>query len=196
MLDGYGIERAGVVAMSMGGVIAQLVALAHPGRVSSVTAISSTPIDAGDAVLPGPDPGYLRHGADFEDLDWSDRQALAELLVRDARHVSGTRHPFDEEAAYELVARDLSRTAQPASLANHAMLSGGELWQGRLGEIAAPFLVIHGTDDPLLPYAHGVALAGAVSAARLVAVDGGGHELHEGDWDQLLEAIVGHTATG
>jgi pimeloyl-ACP methyl ester carboxylesterase len=196
VLDGYGIARAGIVAMSLGGVIAQLVALAHPARVSSVTAISSTPIDVGDVELPGPDPDYLRHAAGFEDLDWSDRQALGELLVRDARHVSGSRHPFDEQAAHELVTRDLSRTAHPASLANHAMLSGGERWQGRLGEIAAPLLVIHGNADPLLPYAHGVALAGAVPAARLVTVDGGGHELHEDDWDQMLEAIVAQTASG
>ena len=196
VLDGYDIERAAVVGMSAGGVIAQVVALAHPARVSSLTAISSSPIDAGDVELPAADPGYLRHAADFEHLDWFDRRALGELLVRDARHLAGTRHAFDEQAAHDLVARDVSRTAEPASLANHALLSGGEGWKGRLGELAAPLLVVHGTADPLLPYAHGVALAGAVPAARLVTIDGGGHELHEHDWDQVLEAVVGHTATG
>ena len=52
---------------------------------------------------------------------------------------------------------------------------------GRLGEIAVPFLVIHGTADPLFPYQHGVGAADAVPGATLVTIEGGGHELHEGD---------------
>jgi pimeloyl-ACP methyl ester carboxylesterase len=55
-------------------------------------------------------------------------------------------------------------------------------------------LVIHGSADPLLPHPHGVALAEAVPGATLVTIEGGGHELHERDWDQILGAIVAHTA--
>jgi pimeloyl-ACP methyl ester carboxylesterase len=194
VLDGYGLERAHLVGMSMGGVIAQLTALAHPARVSSVTAISSTPLGPVESELPDPDPEYLRHAADFETLDWSDRQALAELIVRDAREIAGSRHPFDESAVRELVERDLSRTTNPPSLVNHSVLTGGEAWQDRLGKLVVPVLVIHGTADPLLPYAHGVELTAAIPDATLVTVEGGGHELHEGDWDQIIDAILGQTA--
>lgn len=193
VLDGYGLERAHLVGMSMGGAIAQLTALAHPARVSSVTALSSTPLGPVESELPGPDPEYLRHAADFETLDWSDRRALAELIVRDARQIAGSRHPFDESAVRELVERDLNRTTNPPSLANHGLLTGGEPRQDRLGKVAVPFLVIHGTADPLLPYAHGVELTAAIPAATLVTVEGGGHEVHEGDWDQIIDAILGHT---
>jgi pimeloyl-ACP methyl ester carboxylesterase len=192
VLDGYGIERAHVVGMSMGGAIAQVVALAHPARVSALTAISSTSL-AGGPDLPGADAGYLEHAAAFENLDWGDREALAEMLIRDARALAGTRHPFDEAATREFVKHDVERTRSTRSLANHALLGGGEAWQDRVGEIAVPFVVIHGTADPLLPYPHGVALADAVPAAALVTLEGGGHELHEADWDRVVDAITGRT---
>ena len=193
VLDEHGVERAHVVGMSMGGGIAQVVALAHPGRVASVTAISTSPIGESHGDLPGPTPEYMKHAAAFEDLDWSDTRAVADLIVEDARQLAGTRHPFDEAAARELVTRDLERAIDPARLANHGQLGGGQPRSRRLDEIAAPLLVIHGTADPLFPYPHGVALAEAVPGATLVTIDGGGHELHERDWDQILGAIAGHT---
>jgi pimeloyl-ACP methyl ester carboxylesterase len=194
VLDGYGIERAHLVGMSMGGAIAQLVALEHPARVASVTAISTTQVGQPTTELPGPTAEYLEHAGAAEDLDWSDPTAIAEFMVRDSRQLAGTRHPFDEAAARALIDRDLERAISPQSLVNHSLLDGGQAKHGS-EEIEAPFLVIHGTADPLFPIEHGVALAGAVPGGRLVKIEGGGHELHEADWDQILDAIVGHTET-
>jgi pimeloyl-ACP methyl ester carboxylesterase len=194
VLDDHGVERAHVVGMSMGGAIAQLVALAHPDRVASVTAISTTAVGEENPGLPGPTAKYMEHAAAFNDLDWSDTRALADLIVEDARHLAGTRHRFDEAATREFVRRDLERAIDPSRLANHASLGGDEeRWKGRLREIGVPFLVIHGTADPLFPHPHGVALAEAVPGAKLVTIEGGGHELHPGDWDQMLDAIERHT---
>jgi pimeloyl-ACP methyl ester carboxylesterase len=194
VIEEHGVERAHVVGFSLGGAIAQLVALEHPERVASLTAISTTKVGEQDPDLPGPAEDYMRHAAAWEELDWSDTAALADMLVRDARQIAGTRHPFDEAAARDLVARDLERATDPRRLANHGELSGDERSGSRLAELAAPLLVIHGTADPIFPHPHGVALAGAVPGAELVTVEGGGHELHERDWDQVLEAIVRHTA--
>jgi pimeloyl-ACP methyl ester carboxylesterase len=195
VLDEHGVERAHVVGMSLGGAIAQIVALAHPERVASVTGISTTAVGEETPDLPGPSAEYMQHAAAFEELDWSDTGDVANLVVRDARMLSGTRHPFDEAAARDLVARDLERATDPRRLANHGSVGGDEeRWAGRLGELGVPLLVIHGSADPLLPHAHGVALAEAVPGATLVTIEGGGHELHEGDWDQVLDAIAGHTA--
>jgi pimeloyl-ACP methyl ester carboxylesterase len=196
VLDEQGVERAHVVGMSMGGAIAQVVALAYPERVASVTAISTSAVGEDNPDLPGPTAEYMEHAAAFDGLDWSDTRALGDLIVEDARQLAGTRHPFDEAAARELVSRDLERAIDPRRLANHGNVGGDEgRWKGRLGELAVPLLVIHGTADPIFPYPHGVALADAVPSATLVTIEGGGHELHEGDWDQMLEAIVSHTAT-
>jgi pimeloyl-ACP methyl ester carboxylesterase len=194
VLDDHGIERAHVVGMSMGGAIAQIVALTYPERVASVTAISTTAVGAEDPDLPGPSPEYMEFAAAFDELDWSDTGALADLLVGEARVLAGTRHPFDEVATREFIARDLERAIDPRRLQNHGAIGGDEdRWAGRLGEIAAPLLVIHGTADPVFPHPHGVALAEAVPGARLVTIEGGGHELHEDDWDQMLDAIATHT---
>jgi pimeloyl-ACP methyl ester carboxylesterase len=195
VLDEHGVERTHLVGMSMEGLIAQLVALAYPERVASVTAISSTAVGEQKPDLSGPTAKYMEHAAAFEQLDWSDTQAVADLIVEDARQLAGTRHPFDEAATRELVTRDLERAIDPGRLRNHTVVGGDEeRWRGRIGEIAAPFLVIHGTADPLFPHPHGVALAQAVPGARLVTIEGGGHGLHDGDWDQIVEAIAGHTA--
>ena len=73
------------------------------------------------------------------------------------------------------------------------MLKGGERWRGRLQEMKVPLLVIHGTADPIFPVEHGVALAQAVAGAKLVRIEGGGHELHEANWHEIIDAIVAHT---
>jgi pimeloyl-ACP methyl ester carboxylesterase len=191
VLDGHGVGRAQVVGMSLGGLIAQFVAREHPERVAGVVAISTTPLGATD--LPDPDPAYSEHAAAaFEGVDWSDRRTLIEPIVEDARQLAGSRHPFDEAAARDLVTRDLERTLSPQSLVNHGLLTAGERWQDGGRAIDAPFVVIHGTADPLFPYPHGEALANAVPGAVLVTVEGGGHELHERDWDQILDAVLGH----
>ena len=194
MLDSHGIERAHLVGMSMGGGLAQLVAIDYPERVLSLTAISTTKLGEPDPDLPGPTPQYLEHAAAAEDVDWSDVEAMREFLVRDARALAGTRHPFDEAGTREFVARDLARAVSPQSAANHALLDSSDRAGLAAGRIDAPLLVIHGGADPLFPFEHGVALAAAVPGAELVKIECGGHELHEDDRDQILDAILTHTA--
>jgi pimeloyl-ACP methyl ester carboxylesterase len=190
VLDGHGVERAHVVGVSMGGALAQVLALDHPERVAAVTAISTTNVGDSDSDLPGPDPAYLEHAAAAEDLDWSDPEAVAAFIVADARALAGTKHPFDEAAAREFVQRDLERTANPASLVNHALLGGEDERPRSASEIRVPFVVVHGSEDPLFPSAHGRALADAVPGASLVILEGGGHGLEEGDWDEVLAVIL------
>jgi pimeloyl-ACP methyl ester carboxylesterase len=193
VLDGHGIERAHIVGMSLGGITAQLVALDHPERVASVTAISTTPVGGVDRKLPHPEPAYLEHSAAFEDIDWSDRGAIEEMFVRDSEALSGTRHRFDEAATRAFVEGDLARTANPESLVNHTLLAGGFERDLTVRDITAPLLVIHGDADPLFPHDHGAALAETTPEATFVTVQGGGHELHERDWEQVVNAIVAHT---
>ena len=190
VLDGYGIDRAHIVGMSMGGMVAQLVALSHPDRVVTVTVLSTSKVGPPDPSLPGPVAAYLEHAATGEGVDWSDTEAMADFIVRDARALAGTKHPFDEAATRAFVESDLERTANPASLINHTLLHGDDDGSPSASAIQVPFVVMHGTADPLFPYEHGVALAEAVPGAVLVSIEGGGHELHEGDWDQITGVIL------
>lgn len=194
ILDGYGLSTAHLVGMSMGGMIAQLATLQHPARVASVTAISTTPIGLDNVALPGVDPVLDAHLAQSPEIDWHDRDAVVRHMVEDSRWMVGPERTFDLPGVTELVARDYDRARNFASATNHTILQGGAGAAGRLHEIRAPFLVIHGTGAPIFPIAHGVALADAVPGASLIRLEGSGHELNEADWETIIAAIVGHTA--
>jgi pimeloyl-ACP methyl ester carboxylesterase len=189
VLEAHGVARAHVVGFSAGGALAQVLALARPELVITLTVISSSPL-RGPTGLPGPDPAYLRHAAGGAELDWSDRAAVADHIVGEARALSGAR-PFDEEETRRFVERDLARTTDTGSLPNPTLVPEAALPSGTL---AAPLLVIHGTADPVFPLAHGEALAGTKTSDVFVPLEGGGHALHEQDWPLIVDAIVRHTA--
>ncbi|RUW59260.1 alpha/beta hydrolase [Mesorhizobium sp. M7A.F.Ca.US.008.03.1.1] len=192
VLDDHGISKAHVVGMSMGGMIAQLVALKHPSRVISLTVISSSPVGIDTSDLPGTTEAYMEQSAEGAKVDWSDRGQVVDFMVRDARAIASTAHPFDEARMRAFVEQDYDRSGGLLSATNHFVLNGGDAWKGRLHEIAAPLLVIHGTADPIFPVEHGEALAEAVTGAKIIRIEGGGHELHPEDWDVIVAGIVAH----
>ncbi len=193
VLDSHGIGKAHVVGMSMGGMIAQRLALRHPSRVITLTVISSSPVGIDTSHLPGTTEAYMQHSADGAKVDWSDREQVVDFVVKDARAIASTAHPFHEKAMRAFIQRDYDRSGGFLSATNHFMLKGSEDLKGRLHEIKAPLLVIHGTSDPIFPVEHGAALADAIAGARLVRIEGGGHELHPQDWDTIAAAIIAHT---
>jgi pimeloyl-ACP methyl ester carboxylesterase len=191
VLDGHGIARAHVVGASMGGALAQLLALDHPDRVASLVLLSTSPAGPGGDLPPISDAYAAFLGG--AEVDWSDRRSIVENVVADVRALTGER-PFDDARVRALVERDVARARSPASAQNHALVDGGAPWRDRLGAIAVPVLVIHGSADPLFPLGHGEALAREIPGARLVVLDGAGHILHPADHDAVAAAIVGHTA--
>lgn len=162
----------------MGGMIAQRLVLKHPSRVITLTVISSSPVGIDTSHLPGTTEAYMEHSADGAKVDWSDRDQVIGFVVKDARAIASTAHPFDEKAMRAFVQQDYDRSGGFLSATNHFMLKSCENLKGRLREIKVPLLVIHGTSDPIFPVEHGAALADAVAGGRLVRVEGGGHELH------------------
>jgi pimeloyl-ACP methyl ester carboxylesterase len=195
VLDGYGIQSAHVVGMSLGGYLAQLMVLKQPQRINSLTLIASERLAEADPTLPEIDPSVLNYHAKASELDWTNCEAVVEYQVGAWRLLSGSAHAFDESLIRELAGADFDRTPDPTTAFNHALLGGGEQWLDRLGEIAAPALIIHGTEDLVLPYAHALALKAEISHAELLTLHGTGHELHPDDWSVITEAIQQHTAS-
>lgn len=190
LLDALGVAAATLVGMSLGGFLAQLIALRAPERVRSLVLIASEPLGPGDPGIPGIDPALLAHHARAATLDWRDLDAVVEFQVAGWRLLSGSARPFDEPLARAMASEDVRRARDLRSALNHALLSGGEQWFGRLAEIRQPTLVVHGTDDRVLRFAHGLALARAIPGAELLALDGAGHELHRLDWDAIIDGIL------
>ena len=195
LLDALGRARAHLVGISMGGALAQLVALDHPDRVASLTLIS-TSAGAGDPDLPPMSEDLrARFASAAAEPDWTDRAAVIDYLVEDARPYAAGSRAFDEAAWRDLAERDFDRSLNIASsMKNHFLAEGGESWRHRLEEIAAPTLVIHGAEDPLFPYGHGVALATEIPSAKLLRLERTGHELPRAVWDIVVPAVLRHTA--
>lgn len=200
LLDALAVPRAHLVGVSMGGGIAQQVALDHPDRVASLTLIATSPITT------SPDSPELPPMADrvravFADPppepDWSDRAAVVDHLVAAERPFAGSL-PVDEAHLRDLVSRVVDRTVDvAASQTNHWLLEGGADDGRSLREVTAPTLVLHGTEDPLFPYGHGEALAREIPGARLVPLAGMGHQVPPpAVWDTVIPALIAHTAPG
>jgi len=194
VLDGHGLGSAHLVGMSLGGFLCQLVALKHPERVRSLTLMASERLAETDPDMPPMHPSILEYHQHAGELDWTDREAVISYQVGAWRLLSGSAHAFDEAAIRDMAAANFDRTPNFLTMFNHATLSGGEAWLGRLAEIAAPTLIIHGTEDPVLPFAHALALEAAIPRSTLLPLTGSGHELHSADWPVMIRAIEQHTA--
>ncbi|MGE0279994.1 MAG: alpha/beta fold hydrolase [Rhizobiaceae bacterium] len=190
ILDGYGIDKAHIVGMSMGGMLAQQVALRYPNRVRSASFISTSPVGMKD--LPPSTEAYRAHSAEGETVDWTDLAAMAAYIRKDCAMIASTKHPHDGAAIADLIARDMKRSHDFRSVTNHFMLLGDDGSELKAADIEVPTLVIHGTSDPLFPVEHGEAFASIVPGARLVRINGGGHEIHPQDSDEIVAAIAEH----
>jgi pimeloyl-ACP methyl ester carboxylesterase len=195
VLDHLGVRRAHLAGLSMGAAIAQRIAVDHPDRVLSITLMATSPAGTGGPELPPPSDAmravFSGEGQPPEP-DWSDREAAIAYLLEAERPYAGARG-IDDEAMRALIGRVYDRSASIASANNHFMVGGSDMPRSRLAEIAVPALVIHGTDDPLFPPAHGEALAREIPGARLLTIDGLGHELPRWAWDEVLPALIAVT---
>jgi pimeloyl-ACP methyl ester carboxylesterase len=176
ILDALGRRRAQVAGISMGGALAQQVALAHPERVDSLVLFSTSPAVPCGSELP-PVSEELRAWFAAEVPDWNERGAVIDYLTAYERHLEGPEY-FDEPRVRALAGRIFDRTRDmAASMTNHALAEEGDLARGPLGRITAPVLVVHGTADPMFPFGHGEALTREIPRAQLLPLAGVGHQL-------------------
>ena len=187
IMDGFALPRADIVAMSLGAYIAQMAALTAPNRIRSLTLMGAEPLGWTGPALPGIAPAFLDHFVAFETLDWANREAVAAFMLESARLCTGGGHPFDAARTLRRVEAELDRAVDIRSAFNHGAIAPRGDWSGAVARITQMTLVIHGAEDPILPLANGEALAGAIPGARLVILDGVGHELP----DVALPRIAG-----
>lgn len=192
ILNEFQLEAAHILGMSLGGLIAQILALKHPDRVRSLTLIASEPLGWDGAPLPHISQDFLDHFSTLSTLDWSNEAAVTEFLLKSERLSAGSGQEFQEEPMRVRIAQILARTDNPPSMFNHATLVLREDWSGSFREISVPVLVLHGEDDPILPVENGRALAEGIRGAKLVVMPGVGHELPLGQFRFMADAISDH----
>ena len=185
LLDVLGVAQAHIVGASMGGMIAQEIAIRHPRRVLSLTSIMST---SGDPSLPPPSPHLA---SIFLAPPPRTAEEYVEANVIAFRVLRGEGYPEEEARDLALAARAAGRGFDPAGGARQltAILASGSR-RATLPTIKAPTLVIHAADDPLVPLAAGEDTARCIPGAKLVVIDRMGHSLPGTVWKQIIDEIV------
>jgi pimeloyl-ACP methyl ester carboxylesterase len=185
LLDQLGIERAHVAGASMGGMIAQTMAVRHPDRVLSLASIMS---NTGHRWKGTPGlrvyPVFVRRPA-------ADREGAIESSVSVFKLIGSPGFPFDEDETRRAAELSYERGFNPAGSGRQlaAILAAGDR-TAELRGITAPTVVIHGTEDRMVRPSGGRATAAAIPGARLVSIEGMGHDLPRGAWDRIVDAIV------
>jgi pimeloyl-ACP methyl ester carboxylesterase len=212
VLDGHGVPAAHIVGTSLGGAIGQWLAVHRAARVRTLTAMASSPMgnNAGPAwaralageppaadELPPPAPRFLEHVLASAKAPRTTPRQRVDAAVQTWRVLNGDVLPFDELAARRFVEHSHARAGDIAAASNHDL--AGRRWdddrRASLSAITAPTLVLHGSDDPLFPQAHGEALATRIPAAQLEIVPGMGHHpfFAPGLTDRIADSIIRHT---
>jgi pimeloyl-ACP methyl ester carboxylesterase len=185
LLDALGIQAAHVMGSSMGGMIAQLLAIEHPQRVLSLVCVSST---SGDPKIPQAPrealarlsfpppmnrPGYVTHTVELQ------------------RFLNGPVLPFDEERARRRSEHAFDRGVDIMGAARHflAQLAAPSRKEA-LARVTVPTLVVHGDVDPVSRMENARSIAEAVPGAELLIAAGMGHDLSPPVWGQVIDAIA------
>lgn len=194
VLDAAGWDSAHLFGASMGGLVAQRIALRHPDRVRTITSMAAQPSDASALAT----ARYIRIGtlARLMRLRFSEgHNGDVALGLALARALSSPGYPFDEQAARKRIERD--RGSGVRDVAAQGRQAGVRWRGGRLARLRKPALVLHGGADPLLRPAAGRDTAAAIDGARLVILPGVGHDLPEAIWPQVageIRALTGRAA--
>ena len=186
LLDALGIDQAHVVGASMGGMVAQHLAISHADRVASLTSIMST---TGDREVGQPSDAALEVLMTRPPMD---REGFVEATVDSSRVISSPTL-FDEDRARARAERIFERGVNPPGTGRqlYAILADGDRTQ-RLGEVDVPTLVIHGAQDPLIDVSGGKATADAIADAKLLVLDEMGHDLPLPLLGEIGDAIADH----
>jgi pimeloyl-ACP methyl ester carboxylesterase len=188
VLDALGVASAHIVGVSMGGMVAQRVAIAAPQRTLSLTSIMSSSGAKGLKQAHRDVTRVLLSRPASTALD-----AVVDHYVKLYKTIGSPDFPTPEPELRERITRAVQRSFHPAGTVRQMVaIMADRTRAAQLSSITRPTLVVHGKADPLVPFAHGEDTAQRISGARLVGIEGMGHDLPPGPVRQLLDTLIPH----
>ena len=186
LMDSLKIEKAHIIGASMGGMITQIIALDYPERVLSITPIMTTPGIQNES-LSGPTEELLE--AMKKSFVFNLKGRIEDGVVEIYRQLTGSRFPFNEKKFREKLKPIVAHGNNPFALHGAAVGASPDR-TSRLHEIEVPALIIHGTEDAILPLDHGVAVADGIKDSKRMIMEGVGHEIPEELIPEIVKEIV------
>lgn len=184
VLDALGWASAHVVGVSMGGMVAQAMAIGHPERVRTLTSIMSTPSPRIGRPMPSAARALLIRPARSAD-------EAAERIVAVSKVIGSPGYPMDTGWLQSYARRAFARSNDPAGVARQlAAINGSPSRVKALHSVRVPTLVVHGAKDPLVRPSGGRATAAAVPGSRLMMLPGMGHSLPRELWGVVVDAVA------
>ena len=191
LMDALNIEKAHVCGLSMGGMIAQMMAIEYPRRILSLISMQSS---TGEPGLPDAEPQAMEAMVAPPPIE---RDAYIRHMADVYRAFAGGSDKYDERLQNEISVASYDRSFYLMGFTRQlsAILACGSR-KDALAAIKVPTLVIHGSHDALLPPAHGRDTAEAIPGAKLVIIEGLGHGMvYPTLWDEIIETLAAHTAS-
>jgi pimeloyl-ACP methyl ester carboxylesterase len=186
LMDALKIQKAHIIGASMGGMITQIIALDYPERVLSITPIMTSPGIQNDN-LSGPTEELLE--AIKKSFVFNLKGRIEDGVVEIYRQLTGSRFPFNEQDFREKLKPIIFHGNNPFALHGAAVGASPDR-TSRLHEIQVPTLVIHGTEDAILPLDHGIAVADGITDSKRMIMEGVGHEIPEELQTEIISEIV------
>ena len=189
VLDALELESAHVVGASMGGMIAQLMAIAYPQKVRSLTSIMSS---SGARGLPRTRPEVAQH-IFMNRPSADDKNVLLDHMVESAKLIASPDYPRSDDDWRKQISASLERSHYPPGFGRQlAAIVGDGSRVSRLKRLDRPTLVIHGREDPLVPVEHGIDTARHIPDAKLEIIEGMGHDIPPQLIDEITTMIASH----
>ena len=189
LLDALKIQQAHLIGISMGGMIAQRIAISYPKYALSLTSIASSGYFGNRALQPTPTATFLERMARYAQLD----RASEDYNLGLWRSLAGSVFPFDEKLHRQLYQQSFKdrKGFNPDASQNQtqAMIASGSRL-GELSSITMPTLVIHGTEDPMIPESHALKYYPLIPGAKYLKMLGVGHEIPEGICSKIIPEFL------